>query len=340
MSYHSKIDVAIKKASTLNNQTSELGQMSKLFSDHVLNTILKENHNARGNSSQLINSVISVTWIDKIPLAKFIGTVADHHGNFITQKVELGDALLIDIHNDTSSNSIQSSAFFLQAKRAKSSKIPKVPVYMGKTQNNSSLKELALLRNWPKFDLYKTSGDKLSVLSSIQLPMPVPPLAYGGFAVCPTTINSNAWKAHWMCARPEYNAPFNITFGELLSYFFKINTKIHIGESFTLGKSNDPWSKLINNIIDIAKEYSTPSSYSNIYGENRNKVISFIKDVDLEYPHELFHYLHENFNSYQPNISNSDSAKLVPPKKSIPIIIYGSTGRNPITSKNHNNIRW
>ncbi|MGA3699973.1 hypothetical protein ACPAVH_29555 [Enterobacteriaceae bacterium TYF_5] len=336
MSYHSKIDAAIKKASMLNNQTSELGQMSKLFSNHVLKTILEENNSARGALSQFISSAISITWIDKIPLAKFIGAVADHHGNSITQKVELGDALLIDIHHDITSKNIQSSAFFLQAKRAKSSKIPKVPVYMGKTQNNSSLKELALLRNWPKFDLYRTSGDKSSVLSSVQLPTPAPPLAYGGFAVCPTTLSNSAWKAHWMCAEPKYNAQFDITFGELLSYFFKINTKIHIGESFTLCKSNDPWSELINKIIKIAARYPTPSSYSNTYGIDRNKVFSLIRDTNFFHAHHLFHYLPF---SLPPDSISFESEKLHLTKKSIPIIIYSSVSNEPITYERYNDIQ-
>ncbi|EMU9121232.1 hypothetical protein AAAA28_07215 [Providencia stuartii] len=339
MSYHGEIDAAIKKASILNDQTSELGQMSKLFSNDVLNAIFEKNNQARDASSKLISSAISVTWIDKVPLAKFMGAVTDHHGNYITQKVELGDALLIDIHLDTSSNSVQSSAFFLQAKRAKSSIIPTVPVYMGKTKNNSSLKELALLKNWPRFDLYRTSGNKSSILSSILLPPPVQPLAYGGFAVCPTTLNNSAWKAHWMCAEPKYGAQFDITFGELLSYFFKINTKMRIGENFTLGKSYDPWSELINKVIEIAKEYYTPRSYSKVYGTNRNKVISFIKNIDLEYPHEFFYPIHLNLNSYQFNTNNSDPVKLYPSPKGIPIIIYSSVSNEPITYERYNDIQ-
>lgn len=56
------------------------------------------------------------------------------------------------------------------------------------------------------------------------------------------------------------------------------------------GKSYDPWSELINKVIEIAKEYYTPRSYSKVYGTNRNKVISFIKNIDLEYPHEFLSY--------------------------------------------------
>lgn len=337
MSYHSKIDAAIKKASMLNNQTSELGQMSKLFSDDVLKTIFEQNNQARDASLKLISSAISVTWIDKIPLAKFIGAVTDYHGNFITQKVELGDALLIDIHHDTSSNSIQSSAFFLQAKRAKSLIIPTVPVYMGKTQNNSSLKELALLQNWPKFDLYKTSRAKSIELSSVQLPTPAPPLAYGGFIVCPTTLNNSEWKAHWMCAKPEYNAPFDITFGELLSCFFKFNTKIHIGENFTLGENNDPWSKLINKVIKIAKEYSTPDSYSLVYGATRNKQFSFFHNEDFVESHNFFHIFHKLFPPL--DIKNVESEKSHANPKGIPIVIYSSKGNEPIKYAGYNDIQ-
>ncbi|WP_272575022.1 hypothetical protein [Providencia sp. PROV247] len=330
MSYHSKIDAAIKKASTLNDQTSELGQMSKLFSDDVLNTILRENHNARGNSSQLINSVISVTWIDKIPLAQFTGEISDHYGNPIEKKVELGDALLIDIHYDISKKKTQCSAFFLQAKKAISAKIQTVPVYTGKVQNNSSLKQLALLKDWPEFDLYKTSRNKESELSSVQLPNPPSPLAYGGFAVCPNTLNHNGWKAHWMCAKAEYGAQFDITFGELLSYFFKINTELHVGENFIIDENNDQWSRLINKVICIATGYNTPRSHSNVYGASRNKKIAFNNDIDLEYPHELFHYLHSSLNPYQHSIDNSYPDKLDSINKRIPIIIYGSVGKNSI----------
>lgn len=268
-SYSKKVDDAITSATTLNNSSSELSQLSKLLSDKVLNEILHQNIIHRNNPRNVGQSEISVTWIDKITLAKMTENTRDHFNQIISAKVELADALFVDINNSSTTSSC--SAFLFQAKRAKTLELPVVPVYMGRTINNSSLKELTLLSQWPRFDLFPTSRSHHASLHDITLPKISTPPPYGWFGVCPPSLTNHNWKAHWMCSQAVYGSEFQFTMGELLEFFY-LKNGMQVGEHVDLILKVDPWSQLISKILAIAKTYSIPMSYISAYGEERTKI--------------------------------------------------------------------
>ncbi|MFQ2589581.1 hypothetical protein ACK3Z2_00850 [Aeromonas caviae] len=318
--YASCIDSAILNSTTLNTSTSELGQLAKLLSSRVISEIFRLNNEFRSKKTVNFSSEITVVWIDKIPLAKMHNAL-DYFGQPITQRVELGDALFIDINN---SGNKRASAFLFQAKRAKSLKLPTVPVYMGCKANNSSLKELALLNKWPIFDLYQTSGSGKSESKNIKIKYPSVPSPHGWFGVCPPSLTGHDWKAHWMCAAAQHGEKFNLTMGELLESFY-LKNGLQVGCDYVPNSRGDSWQELIEKILKIAGVYNTPSTYSYVYGENRVKTpLPFrlhnngLIDIWVD---NIFDKIHHNTNTIRISSLTADNFK-----RKMPLIIYRSFG--------------
>jgi hypothetical protein len=262
--------------------TSELEQLARLFSPGFLCDmvdLLNSGLSVKSGYQELLE--ISLCWIDKAPLADFSAqNITDHNGNVITKKVEIGDAvfifsseLLLSQDRKTRSQSINTRALIFQAKRANNSLVPKVPIGIGKTADCSTAKELALLSNWPLFDLYKAPRSKTTLFTDMKLdpcwkkPSMSP---YGWFGACPPG-KFLEWKSRWMCGPAGLNQNCDITLGELLEALINKNvlgsSKTQSGvdfrlidnwQSFSNKDSLNSWDVLINEILLQCSKSKTP----------------------------------------------------------------------------------
>jgi hypothetical protein len=234
---------------------SELRALSKLFSAVFLRKLeLILNEGCRNEKHFMEKYKIGLGWIDKIPLASFTQKTFDINEPLIKGKVELGDFMLVYAHEQRFLKNekpevqiIQSRALIVQAKLGKMKNL-KTPIgKLNKSKSNSTSKELALLSNWPVFDLYKTSASKDKLLSSLQLKKGESNAKFSGY------FNQN-----WFCGNPKYLEACNDTLGEVIVNV--MNGKE--GSNFTLGSSGTDWDKLINTLLGLCKDYDFPKSHS------------------------------------------------------------------------------
>ncbi len=171
-----------------------------------------------------------------------------------------------DAHPTYETTSLSScKSLLFQAKRSRSLKsLPRVPI----TQNNSSAKELALLSQWPEFDLYKTSRNRSPLQTNLKLQTNQKDLlSLGWFGACPPS-KEEAWKSRWMCAPAELGASCEHTLGEVISALLR-GSKLHnlsVGQSFNyqqgwvsgLTQCANAWDTLNNEILAQCKESTLP----------------------------------------------------------------------------------
>jgi len=282
-----EIDNLIKEQYLDFQETGELQQLSKLFGSSFLDGLVKLIYPTLANQEKL---EISLCWIDKSPLADFTkNNVKDHNGNLVTQKVEVADAAFMFFTeyahptNETASLSSCKSLLF-QAKRSHSLKsLPQVPITHSTSQNNSSAKELALLSQWPEFDLYKTSRNRSPLQTNLKLQTNQKDLlSLGWFGACPPS-KEEAWKSRWMCAPAELGASCEHTLGEVISALLGDSKlrNLSVGQSFNYQQGwvsgstqcANAWDTLNNEILAQCKESTLPKS---IFKSEKKRVQSSI----------------------------------------------------------------
>lgn len=296
-----KLDKLINKQYVDLVKTSELYQLSKLFNPFFIKELLELIKPELARYKSYKQSLdIALCWIDKRPLADFSKRkVRDHNNNEVTKKVEIADAAFYFFNENGCYQGGQekityesSISLLYQAKRSTSITAPVVPVGTSKAKNNSTAKELALLSSWPKFDLYKTSGNKSPTYSDMEINCPkgrVPP--YGWFGVCPPT-KANAWKCRWMCGPSKKGSKCDHTLGELLSALLTRSTlgtdKVYSGKEFKFDPSwisgqklngESSWDVLNNEILSQCKESFLPKS---IFTSDTKRLIAVEEMVFLD----------------------------------------------------------
>ncbi len=256
MSKTKKVNDLVASLYTKKNYT-ELHALKELFSSKFLKglqEIISDGCRSKKNFKESFN--VSLGWIDKIPLASFVHPVKDINGNDINTKVELGDFILVYNHSqqflDNSKKVTQildNRALIVQAKKAKK-RNPLVPITpLIKNKVNSTSKELALLSNWPKFDLYKASRSKKTILQNIQLD--------------PNECNSKYCGYHeraWDFGSPVHNQKCTNSTGEIIMNL--IDRKI--GQKFNPNAVND-WDRLMNTLLELCGNHDAPGY---IFGKN------------------------------------------------------------------------
>lgn len=292
-----EIDDLIKSQYTGLKKTTELYQLSRLFSPSFIEGLISIIQPKLADQPHYKQELeISLCWIDKRPLADFAKQkIKDHNNNVVTKKVEIADAAFYFFTENglchkgqEKITNVSSLSLLFQAKRASSKNPPVVPVGRSKSKNNSTAKELALLSSWPKFDLYKTSGNKSPIYDDIEITYPhgtTPP--FGWFGVCPPT-KSEVWKSRWMCGPSKLGSKCEHTLGELLSALLQRTTlgadKVHSGKEFNFDsewvsgqklKGESPWDVLNNEILSQCKSSILPKS---IFTTKTSRCVS-IKDI-------------------------------------------------------------
>lgn len=244
----------------------ELPQLRTLFNTTFqsgLEAILQKalNHDPAGKP--LVE--VTMGWIDKMPLAS--SAVFGQTANFRDKRVELGDAILVTYDNlYTSTGELlrqDARAVLLQAKVARQVghlKTPKVPLT---TNSGSALKELTLLSTWPKFDLFKSSGNSDPLLSNINLgALRGNPSRFawyvGAPGIAPPSIP--AWKSWWVAGAPKHRSSMDASIGQLFVAFLT-NQMLRgspIGEAFKRNGSDD-WSKVCKTVLGLVKGNPAPA---------------------------------------------------------------------------------
>lgn len=260
------IDALTHRVCALRRPDGELKQLRRLFGRAFLDelqTILQAGLPSTGSAPPHLE--VSLSWIDKIPVAEFSGS---------TKKVEFGDALLVAIdkqlHATGVTTTLDGRAVFLQAKLARTvarltaPTVPVTPLKEGSTQ-----KELDFLSAWPRFDLFETATNTSAVLTGVSVP-PGRPERYGWYIAAPgdpiPLAASTAWPAWWMCGPPHGGAVCNLSFGGLLVGFLSgVGSGSHaIGERFVSRRAatalSPDWSDLCNAVRKIVGGRDAPQS--------------------------------------------------------------------------------
>jgi hypothetical protein len=272
-----QINVLVNSVSKRIHRKKELQQLTELFCDNfigrlkqILSTALNP---AKGSSSEELD--FQLGWIDKIPLA----SVASQ----FQEKVELGDVVVLAFKHSYEARTqrlynSRACALILQAKVTNDERQltnPTVPVTPLK---GSTLRELALLSSWPKFDLYATARSKVPLVNDIHLKTnstSIPP--YGWYIVAPNITGlrpslGTQWPSWWMAGAAKKGNCCDISFGALLVHFLKETpittdgTTVPVGHEFTWrGKlpsvlTGTDWTRLCHEIIKLLPTYCLPPS--------------------------------------------------------------------------------
>lgn len=250
-----KIDNLIADQYTSRNY-SELKALSRLFSSSFmsgLKSILEEGKTKHKRLKYEFE--IQHSWIDKIPLAQFENPVNDHYGNPIDllKRVELGDMLIVyNYFNEylhRSEDKIvkeyrDSSAIIIQAKKS-TKRMPKVPItILSSTNPNSSTnKELALMSDWPEFNLFKASRSKTPLLNNLNINNGHVNGLFAGY-----------FEKAWDTGIPKFGADCNKSMGNVIEEL--VNRKI--GQKCDLQLPTNDWDKLISTILNLTKNLNAP----------------------------------------------------------------------------------
>jgi hypothetical protein len=232
---------------------------------------------------------VGLGYIDKIPLAKLKADTVDIHGRRITEKTEIGDAafFFIDDHYlvDGTLHSRSARALILQAKQAQKLAPPiHVPIVpLPNKQNDSTLKELALLSAWPQFDLYFASGSHNYLQKGYEVARPDhngvvdPPKAWY-IGASPTV--ASAWSPRWVAGPSVSNALCNETLGSILHAVLE-NCGELLGTE-AVGKAFDFVPSRLQVLNHKLATTSAPPSWDDLC----HQLILSCNSIDL--PHHLF----------------------------------------------------
>lgn len=205
----------------------ELAQLKQLFDSSFLSA-LQRVLAATPNTESL---KVRLDWIDKRPYADMaVSAATDINGNLITRPVELGDAAIFVIEAFRLKGQIVSRSgrgLIIQAKAAPSDLMAKVPVTALSPSNPdlSTNKELALLSQWPMFELHLANNRRGQSLGFYSLNTTSKPPPYGWYAAAPGNKSAGwdtngQWKSRWMCAPAVHNRACDVTLGDVIDALF------------------------------------------------------------------------------------------------------------------------
>ncbi|WP_206986608.1 hypothetical protein [Hymenobacter telluris] len=260
-----------------NKHYGELEAVSMLFSRAFLTglkSILNHNPWHRPNIKSRYN--IRIGWIDKIPLAEFNPPAIGVNGATITQRVEVGDFMIILSENhlqrnpdDTIRYCKNQRALIVQAKLSDQQN-PTSPIgHIPPSGITPTLKELALLSSWPSFDLYLASRSKTHIIKNLNIPFNPQQSCFSGFN-----------NKKWFCGQAVNKAPCNLSLGEVIENITKRNAGFVFNE---VSPQND-WDELIKAMVDICQKKNRPKRYINTAAPGRllSAFTQFIDDTQYK----------------------------------------------------------
>lgn len=313
-----KIDNVVDSLYAGTTGGGELKQLARLFSPSFstnLEALLKAEFKTN-NSFYNREITVELSYIDKIPVASFNPPITDIHGQSITERTEIGDAALFFIDKKYGNGqwfSVEARGLIFQAKQASSANLPKhVPIVpLPTNQNNSTLKELALLSAWPTFDLAFTggSGDFIQEGYSIVYQNgTVPP---HGWYIGASPKTNNPWSPRWIAGPSNSGAPCDQTLGSLLFAVIEdrgeINGIPRVGAKFAYDETrltsannvlttvaNPPnWNDLCHQIMLAANKYDAPTSIFGGAGKSRTAGLATLHAGPMAAIYELLQNIFE-----------------------------------------------
>lgn len=227
MSTSSAIDKAIDNRYKGFAGYGELAQLERLFDASFVSAL----HTILAATPHTESLKVRLDWIDKRPYADMaISGARDINGNKITRPVELGDAAIFVFEAFSLKGQIVSKhgrGLILQAKVAPGPAMANVPVTSLSVSNPdaSTNKELALLSQWPGFELHLANNRRGKSLGIYSIPMLSTPSPYGWYAAAPGPSSigwssNGQWRSRWMCAPAVNGSACDSTLGELIEALF------------------------------------------------------------------------------------------------------------------------
>jgi hypothetical protein len=259
----------------------ELAQLRWLFRKGFRRKLQKLLNQSLVNASEDAVYEVGIGWIDKIPLAKSL---------VLSNKTELGDAMLFSFEDTRNYQgrllNRRSRAAILQAKVADNGTQMSNPIVPVGT-SSSTPRELTLLSEWPLFDLYQTSGHKVSCLTNVSVLTAKPtgnPPPHGWFIVAPgrkpEVHEASSWPCWWMAGPAAVHAPCSTTLGEIIVGFLQPgSTAADVGAEFIRVTPHTPqkngssadWDDLCNEVLRILNEYNAPKK---LFGEDHDRLVT------------------------------------------------------------------
>ncbi|MDF9619499.1 hypothetical protein P5705_17775 [Pseudomonas entomophila] len=205
----------------------ELAQLERLFDASFVSAL----HTILASTPHTLSLKIRLDWIDKRPYADMaISKAKDINDHLITRPVELGDAAIFVIEAFSLNGQIVSKkgrGLILQAKVAPGPAMANVPVtsLSGSNPDASTNKELALLSQWPGFELHLANNRRGKSLGIYSIPMLSTPPPYGWYAAAPGPdsigwSSNGQWRSRWMCAPAVNGCACDSTLGEVIEALF------------------------------------------------------------------------------------------------------------------------
>lgn len=205
----------------------ELAQLKRLFDSSFASAL----QSVLAATPHTESVKVRLDWIDKRPYADMaVSAATDINGNLITRPVELGDAAIFVMEAFSLKGQIVSRSgrgLIIQAKVAPGASMAKVPVtaLSSSNPNLSTNKELALLSQWPRFDLHLANNRRGKLLGAYSLSTTSSPPPYGWYAAAPGGKSAGwdtngQWKSRWMCAPAVKNQACDTTLGEVIDALF------------------------------------------------------------------------------------------------------------------------
>lgn len=250
--------------------TGELSSLERLMSDQILHSIKEDEESLLRHEKHYDQKIyVDMIWIDKIPLAKFLGSVYDCNGFKIDSKVEIGDLVIQRTRSQLNSNSpvyvMSNQSLVVQAKVTKDAPAI-VPIASIKSQKvTSTSKELALLERWPEFDLYETSRSVRAILEKVKVDESRPHSFYGGF---------NTESQTWSFGRARKDEKCELDFCDLLE---GLRNK-SIGEA---AAGEGSWAKLMGGVLRAAENRKIPKHLNATLRERVQSAEASIAGLDL-----------------------------------------------------------
>ncbi len=279
-----RIDKATLKYGRVHGTLGELEQLAVLLKPDYVRALYRAIApvTLAERRRRVIN--IKLAWIDKIPLAAT---------DWFDQRVELGDLAIFSIDRFATPDGkafgpIRARGVLAQAKVVRGLRRLQHPLIPAARVAGSTKRELCLLSNWPKFDLYKTSASDDPIVENIDLRQGVVgPLPYAWYVAAPCNPRASlgnppsAFPSWWMAGPPIRSDRFATTFGRFVCTFLgggKLPTSVgdlEVGAGFRCASyppapSGGGWPRLCADILKLVEETPFPQY---IFGPSKKRIV-------------------------------------------------------------------
>lgn len=280
-----RIDRATLQHGRVHADLGELEQLAVLFRPPYLRDLYRALAPRSPSEARRRAVNIKLGWIDKIPLAETAR---------FKERVELGDLAVFAIDQLAAPDGrplgpARARGVLAQAKVVRAVERMRRPLVPGAPVRNSTARELILLSDWPRFDLYKASRSDTPLVSGVDLrSTAVGPLPYGWYIAAPCDPKSrlgnppHPWASWWMAGPPIRGDALDTSFGSFLGAFLRgtpVATSVGplpVGAPFACptyppAPVGGGWDRLCAELLKLLEEGPAPQ---HIFGQSKTRIAS------------------------------------------------------------------